>query len=139
MTHALTCTGCRSEAEPNEGGRLKPRIYIAGPITKGNQFHNVANGIRAASEVFRLGAIPFCPHLTALWDFVDQSMTYDDWMEICFAWLPQCHAVLRIPGESSGADREVEFAKKLNITVFYSMEEFRYAVQRATVMGVGWL
>lgn len=30
---------------------------------------------------------------------------------------------LRLPGESSGADREEEFARKLGIPVFYSISE----------------
>lgn len=106
---------------PDDPRRLKPRIYIAGPISIGNQFHNAANGIRAASAVFHLGAIPYCPHLTALWDFVDPSMRHEDWMEICFAWIPQCDAVLRIPGESHGADRECEYARSLGIPVVDSM------------------
>lgn len=118
---------------------MKPRIYIAGPISKGNQFHNVAVGIRAAAEVYRLGAIPFCPHLTALWDFVDQSMTYEDWMTICFAWIPTCDAVLRIPGESAGADREVAFAKSLGMSVFDSLDEVRQAVSRASIAGAGFI
>jgi hypothetical protein len=40
-------------------------------------------------------------------------------------WLAKCDAVLRLPGASSGADREVEYAQKLGIPVFYSIEEIR--------------
>jgi hypothetical protein len=93
-------------------------------------------GIRAASDVYRLGCIPFCPHLTALWDFVDQSMGYEDWMQICFAWIPQCHGVMRIPGESSGADREVAFAESLGIPVFYSLDEIKTLTLGARNAGV---
>jgi hypothetical protein len=32
------------------------------------------------------------------------------------------HAVLRLPGESTGADNEVKLANQLNIPVFHDME-----------------
>lgn len=38
-------------------------------------------------------------------------------------WLLACDAVLRIPGDSAGADREVEMAKSANIPVYYTVEE----------------
>ncbi len=44
-------------------------------------------------------------------------------MEIDFAWLESCDVVLRLDGESSGADREVEHAKNKGIKVVYSFIE----------------
>ena len=38
-------------------------------------------------------------------------------------WVSCSDAVLRLPGESAGADREVQHAKSLNIPVYYSIEE----------------
>jgi len=43
-------------------------------------------------------------------------------MELDKQFLPQCSAVLRLPGESAGADAEVEFAMALNIPVFDNIE-----------------
>jgi hypothetical protein len=40
-----------------------------------------------------------------------------------FEWLKCCDAVLRLPGESTGADREVALAKELGIPVYYSIAD----------------
>ena len=36
------------------------------------------------------------------------------------AWIERCDALLRMPGESSGADREVEHARAHSVPVFHS-------------------
>jgi NTP pyrophosphatase (non-canonical NTP hydrolase) len=38
-------------------------------------------------------------------------------------WIPHCHALVRMPGESEGADDEVMEAERLGIPVFHSMRE----------------
>jgi hypothetical protein len=38
-------------------------------------------------------------------------------------WVLRCDCLLRLPGESPGADEEVELAVKNNIPVFYSIDE----------------
>jgi len=49
--------------------------------------------------------------------------TYDKWMEWDFAWIDVCDCLLRLPGESRGADLEVEHAKLRGIPVFYSIDD----------------
>jgi hypothetical protein len=49
---------------------------------------------------------------------------YELWLEIDFAWVKKCDALIRLPGESSGADREVELARSLGIPVYFSIQEF---------------
>jgi hypothetical protein len=39
------------------------------------------------------------------------------------AWLAKCDCLLRLPGESKGADNEVFWAKKLGMPVYYSIQE----------------
>lgn len=102
------------------------KVYIAGPISKGNQFQNVARGIRVGSEVMRMGACPFVPHLSALWDMVDgdlSSIQYDTWLAMDFEWIKCCDCLLRLPGESKGADLEVEFALQQGVPVFESISD----------------
>jgi len=98
------------------------KIYIASPYTNGNQAENV----RAQLDVFHLllkaGYIPFAPLLSHFVEIVHPHL-YDDWMVYDLAWLSVCDGVLRLPGESPGADVEVEHAKKLNIPVFYSIND----------------
>jgi hypothetical protein len=44
-------------------------------------------------------------------------------MAQCLNFIPKCDCLLRLAGESEGADREVAFAKQRGIPVFYSITE----------------
>jgi hypothetical protein len=98
------------------------KVYIAGPITKGDHMANIRNGIDAANRLRDLGFFPFVPHLSAFWHYV-HPRPYEDWMELDFVWLVECDALLRLPGVSEGADREVAFALEHDIPVFIGVEE----------------
>lgn len=102
------------------------KVYIAGPITKGDVAANVRNAILAADAVRALGHIPFVPHLNHFWHMV-APRSYEDWLKIDMAWLRECDCVLRLPGESNGADLEVAEAVRLSIPVYYSIRELRSA------------
>jgi nucleoside 2-deoxyribosyltransferase len=99
--------------------RIK-RVYLAGPLTTGNMAVNVHVAVMTAERLRRAGFVPFPPHLFVEWEKIAPGATYEEWLELCFAWLEVCDAVLRMPGHSPGADREVEFARKLGIPVFTS-------------------
>jgi len=43
-------------------------------------------------------------------------------------WITVCDCVLRLEGESPGADAEVVLAKKKGIPVFYSIDELKTTV-----------
>lgn len=43
-------------------------------------------------------------------------------------WMDHMDAVLRLPGESAGADMEVAHAKALGLPVFYSIDDIREGV-----------
>ena len=97
------------------------RIYVAGPYTKGDVAVNVRAAIEAASELLYLGHTPFIPHLCHFWHLVSPQ-DYDVWMKWDMAWLPFCEAVLRIPGESDGADKECAWALAHGKTVYRTIE-----------------
>jgi len=97
------------------------RVYVAGPITKGNTMHNVHTAIKVGDELMAHGFCPFVPHATCFWDMVTPH-SYEEWCKWDDEWLKVCQAVLRIPGESRGADAEIEMAKSLGIPVFYSLD-----------------
>jgi len=105
----------------------KVRVYVAGPYTKPDPVTNTRAAIAAGNRLLDLGYAPFVPHLTHYWH-LETPRPYEDWMQLDFEWVAVCHAVLRLPGESSGADREVSLARKLGIPVFESfaglMEHF---------------
>ena len=48
---------------------------------------------------------------------------YEDWIRLDKEWVLRCDYLLRLPGESNGADGEVQLAVKNNIPVFYSIME----------------
>jgi len=51
------------------------------------------------------------------------ELTHADWLKVDFEFIRRCDAVLRLPGESVGAEAEIAEAKRLGIPVFYSGEE----------------
>ena len=60
---------------------------------------------------------PLVPHLTMLWNLV-APRGVEFWYDYDIAILARCDALLRIPGFSQGADREVEFAVARGMPVF---------------------
>lgn len=102
---------------------MKIYVYVAGPISVGPYHRNLASAIAAGERLRKAGLIPFVPHaMSDSWATV-YAVTYEEWMDYDFAWVERCDALLRIPGESKGADREVAYANKLNIPVFYEEEK----------------
>lgn len=100
------------------------RIYVAGAYSLGDVAVNVRNAILAANELRDLGFFPFIPHLSHYWHTLCPR-AYEDWLAMDLEWLKVCDALLRLPGESSGADQEVEWAIRNERPVFYSIEELR--------------
>lgn len=98
------------------------RIFVSGPLTHGDPFHNVHAAVHVAGALVARGFVPFLPHIYPLWDMI-APRPYEDWMRLDLAWLEVCDAVLRLPGFSPGGDREVERARDLGIPVFHSVEE----------------
>lgn len=100
----------------------KFRVYVAGPYTHPCPDANTQAAMKAGHALLDAGFVPFVPHLTHFME-LQRSRPYEDWMQLDFEWVKQCDALLRLPGESSGADREVALAESLGIHVFHSVEE----------------
>lgn len=109
---------------------MKTRVYIAAPYSKGDQAANVAAACRAWFELHNLGFAPFCPHWSHLQHLL-YPLPYEAWMSHCFEWLQACDVVLRLPGDSPGADRETSAARRLGIPVFDTLDQLiRWRRQR---------
>ncbi len=94
-------------------------LYVAGPYTKPDPIENVHKTLRVASDLLDTGyVIPVVPHLTLVWHLVTPR-PYEQWLEYDLALLARCDALLRIPGESSGADGEEAWARDHDMPVFY--------------------
>lgn len=104
------------------------RVYVSGPYTAPDPVENTHKAILAADELMDNGFIPYVPHLTMTWHLV-KPRPYEDWMTIDLAFVEVCDAVLRIPGASSGGDREVTYAQSLGIPVYHSIVELLAARQ----------
>lgn len=93
------------------------RVYVAGPYTKGDVAANVRAACQAGLEIVKAGHAPFVPHLCHFMHYLEPQR-YEVWMAQDFEWVKACHALLRLPGESSGADREVALALQCGIRVY---------------------
>lgn len=109
-------------------GRL---IYVAGPMRLGSVTNNVRLGCDAGMALMQAGWTPVVPQLSQFWATVsgDPSPGHADgaegWLAYDFRLVAACDAVVRLPGESTGADREVALAKSLGIPVFTLDEALR--------------
>lgn len=120
---------------------MRPRVYIAGPISKGDLCDNLNQATAAFVALAKAGCAPHCPHWSAYSKPAFRSishvrevlcvatvsgnseMTHNDWLGIDLLWVAVSDAVLRLPGESAGADREVAEAMRLGIPVFHSVAD----------------
>jgi hypothetical protein len=98
------------------------KIYIASPYTLGSEGENVRISLDAANELINEGYAPFAP-LLAHFQHMIYPQSYEVWMSLDIEWIGVCDAVLRLPGDSSGADREVEYARNNSIPVFYKISQ----------------
>jgi len=98
------------------------KVYIASPYTKGDVAVNVKTQMDTADELMNKGFVPFTP-LYSHFQHMAHPRPYEDWLKLDFEWIPVCDCILRLPGDSSGADNEVEFAITNNILVFYSLND----------------
>jgi hypothetical protein len=97
-----------------------PRVYVAGPITKGDQFVNVKRAMEVANQLWTMGFIPFVPHLSALWQ-MNHPRSHQDWLDYDLHWLAQCNVLYRMPGESVGANQEELWARDMEIPIFTTL------------------
>ena len=97
-------------------------VYVSGPYSKGDVGENIRRACLAGDELLEKGYIPFIPHLSHLYHLISPK-PWAMWLKLDLEYLSFCHAVLRLPGESTGADIEVKQAKEWFIPVYYSVSE----------------
>lgn len=98
-------------------------IYVAGPYSDNPELRT-REAISAAEDLRQMGFAPFVPHLFHFWH-LQHPLTYEEAMTLDFAWLERCDALLRLPGVSPGATREVQYAVARGLPVFFSIGEVR--------------
>jgi len=129
--------------------KRRPRVYIAGPISSGNLVDNVDQATEAFQDLAAIGAAAWCPQWSVYsgggrdgdgkvgrdgnrdaghpyYAYAKASgcgLSHREWLETDLAWVEVADAVLRLPGESKGADMEVEHAWAHRIPVMYDVGE----------------
>jgi nucleoside 2-deoxyribosyltransferase len=100
-------------------------VYVAGAYSAPDAERiqlNVDKAIDVGNRLIDHGLFPYVPHLSH-YQHARKPRHYEDWMALDFAWVRRCDALLRLEGDSSGADREVAFANANGIPVFHAVSE----------------
>lgn len=116
---------------------MRTKVYVAGPMRLGNRYDNIHLGIVTGRELVRRGYAPLIPHLTHFVD-PDDSLGWEPWLEVDEAWLQHADVLLRLPGESAGADREVEFCLDYGIPVVNGDVDELEGWEQACGLRKGW-
>ena len=93
-------------------------VYIASAYTRGDQAENVKAQIDAADKLMNFGFAVYVPLLSHFQHMI-HPRPYQDWIILDNIWVLKCDLVLRLHGESKGADAECQLARDNNIPVYY--------------------
>lgn len=97
---------------------MRKRAYISCPMTKGNRNFNQYQANEAHRMLLQAGYAVMNPAMTGVLPFAwDGSVSHAEWLDSDKAWIAVCDFVVRLPGESVGADEETAFAESLGIPV----------------------
>lgn len=106
---------------------MRPMIYVSGPLTKfpegANEEWNVYRALHVGELVWELGMLPYVPHLTLYWYRAQQTFQKfgfrpwnpGQWLMLDLEVLQRCDGLVRILGQSAGADIETRMARLFGI------------------------
>lgn len=100
---------------------MRVKVFISSPYSSGDVAVNVKAQLDCADTLMNHGLVPFTP-LLFHFQHMAHPRAYEDWLHISLEWLLTCDCLLRLNGESEGADKEVKFTIANGIKVFYSIE-----------------
>lgn len=98
------------------------RVYLSGPISKGDQEHNFAQAATMQVELVKLRFAVLNPMLTMKLPG-HEAIAHESWIASDLPWVEMADAVLRLPGESIGADMETRHADEHGVPVFHSLAD----------------
>lgn len=97
------------------------KVFISSPYTLGDTAANVRAQHDAFAALLDLGFTPFAPLLSHYQQLI-HPVSWAQWIRWDFEWIAQCNVVLRLPGESRGAELECARARELLLPVITSQE-----------------
>lgn len=97
----------------------RPLVYVAGPYTRPDPVENTHIAVMAG-EVLQASGLVTCyvPHVSLLTHLISPHSEVEYWYEYDMTLLNRSDALYRVPGDSTGADAEVQFAIDHDIPVF---------------------
>jgi hypothetical protein len=109
-------------------------VYVAGPISRGDLRENIRQACEMGLQLLKAGVAFHIPHLTcymgqvydglgAVPEVLPKGSAIEDWYAISLVELRRCDALLRLPGDSVGADLEEAEAVRSGIPVFASIDD----------------
>lgn len=105
------------------------QIYVAGPYSSQSQLavhENVVRAIDAGITLIEKGHYPFIPHLTHFVKIraeeIDKPISYNEFLEWDRQFIDACDGFLYLDS-SPGADKELAYAEKRDLYIFYSMDD----------------
>lgn len=104
---------CLAKANKN-----RPIVYISGPITKGDKNHNLYQAMVAHKQLLEAGFSVINPMPSMIYPF-NHEIEHLAWLENDLPHVAAAHAVLRLPGESLGAEMECQWAEEKGVPIYY--------------------
>ncbi len=93
-------------------------VYIASPMTHGYWVTNFNRASDCAERLMVKGYSFFNPVPSYFHEIRHKHRSCEDWLRMDFGLILVSDCLLRIPGKSEGADREMDFAVRHDIPVF---------------------
>jgi hypothetical protein len=101
------------------------KVYIASPYSIGDQADNVRKQMDSFDQLVKAGFAPYAPLLSHFQQIV-HPLPYSTWIALDFEWVRACDCLLRLEGESRGADMEVTIARNAGKRVFYDINDLKF-------------
>ena len=106
---------------------MRTKVYVAGPISNGDLNHNINQAREAGLKLLKAGFAPWIPQLTCYFagdvpEVLPHGTTHEDWMGMDLPWVASADVLLRLSGESKGADMECDLAFEKGIPIYESVE-----------------
>lgn len=96
--------------------------YCAGPYSEPDPPVNTAKAIDFGNWLLDHGYIPLVPHLS-MYQHMAKPRPWQEWLDIDLELIKRVDVLIRMPGKSTGADMEVEHARKLGIPVLILQQD----------------
>ena len=93
------------------------RVYVSGPITRGNKSWNFYQACEAQRLLMEAGYAVLNPMLSMAHPD-GANIPWESWIASDLKFVECCDLVIRLPGESKGGDIETQFAVSCGIPVY---------------------